>query len=180
MSQISMAVRTPLDPLSLVSGIRREVERLDAGVAVASPRALDGAMADSLAQRKVVLGLVATFAIVALLLASIGLYGVMSYAVANRRRELGIRMALGARRAEVMRHVLGEGLTMMAVGLVIGLAGVAAAGRLLASELYQVPSTDPIAVTGTAAAVATVAVLATLIPALRAARVDPMTVLRSD
>ena len=131
----------------------------------------------SLAQRKVVLGLVATFAIVALMLASIGLYGVMSYAVANRRRELGIRMALGARRAEVMRQVLGEGLTMMAVGLVIGLAGVAAAGRLLASELYQVPTVDPMAIAVTAVAVAVVAVLASLIPALRAARVDPITAL---
>jgi len=180
MSQISMAVRTPLDPLSLVSGIRREVERLDPGVAVANPRALDGAMSESLAQRKVVLGLVATFAIAALLLASIGLYGVMSYAVANRRRELGIRIALGARRSEVMRHVLGDGLTMMGVGLVIGLAGVAAAGRLLASELYQVPSADPMAIAGTAAVVAMVAVLASLIPALRAARLDPITVLRSE
>ena len=148
-------------------------------MAVANPRALDGAMADSLAQRKVVLGLVATFAIVALMLASIGLYGVMSYAVANRRRA-GIRMALGARRAEVMRQVLGEGLTMMAVGLVIGLAGVAAAGQLLASELYQVPTVDPMAIAVSAVAVAVVAVLASLIPALRASRVEPMTVLRSD
>jgi ABC-type antimicrobial peptide transport system permease subunit len=180
MSQISMAVRTPLDPLSLVSAIRGEVERLDPGVAVANARALDGAMAESLAERKVVLGLVATFAIVALALASIGLYGVMAYAVANRRRELGIRMALGARRSEVMRHILGSGLTMMAVGLLIGLAGVAATGRLLASELYQVPSADPTAIAGTAAAVGVVAILASLIPALRAARVDPMTVLRGE
>ena len=180
MSQISMAVRTPLDPLSLVSAIRREVERLDAGVAVANLRALDGAMADSLAQRKVLLGLVATFALAALMLASIGLYGVMSYAVANRRRELGIRMALGARRAEVMRHVLGEGLMMMAVGLVIGLGGVAAVGRLLASELYQVPTVDPMAIAVTSVAVAVVAALASLIPALRAAGVDPITALRSD
>lgn len=180
MSQISIVVRTPLEPLSLVSAVRREVERLDAGVAVANARALEGAMTESLAERKVVLGLVATFAIVALALASIGLYRVMAYAVANRRRELGIRMALGARRAEVMRQVLRQGLTMMGLGMLIGLAGVAAAGRLLASELYQVPSADPIAIAGTAAAVGVVAVLASLIPALRAARVDPMTVLRSE
>ena len=180
LSQISMAVRTPLDPLSLVSGIRREVERLDPGVAVANPRALDGAMAESLAQRKVVLGLVVTFAIVALGLASIGLYGVMAYAVANRRREFGIRMVLGARRSEVMRHVLRDGLTMMGAGLVMGLAGVVATGRLLASELYQVPNADPMSIAGTTAAVGVVALLASLIPALRAARVDPAVVLRSE
>ncbi|HUE85723.1 MAG TPA: ABC transporter permease [Vicinamibacterales bacterium] len=180
MSQLSIAVRTPVDPLTLVATIRREVERLDAGVAVANPRALDHAMIESLAQRKAVLGLVTAFAVVALVLASIGLYGVMAYAVANRRRELGIRLALGAKRSEVMREVLRHGLTMMGVGLVIGLAGVAATGRLLASELYQVPSGDPLAIAGTAAMVGMVAVLASLIPAMRAARVDPISVLRSE
>jgi ABC-type antimicrobial peptide transport system permease subunit len=180
MSQISMAVRTPLDPLTLTATVRREVERLDAGVAVANPRALDAAMADSLAPRRVVLGLVATFAFVALLLASIGLYGVMSYAVANRRREIGIRIALGARRSAVLRHVLGDGLVMMGLGLMIGLAGVMVTGRLLASELYQVPTVDPMAIAVTAVAVAMVAVLASLLPALRAARVDPITALRSE
>jgi predicted permease len=180
MSQISMAVRTPLDPLTLTATVRREVERLDAGVAVANPRALDAAMADSLAPRRVVLGLVATFAFVALLLASIGLYGVMSYAVANRRREIGIRIALGARRSAVLRHVLGDGLVMMGLGLMIGLAGVMVTGRLLASELYQVPTVDPMAMAVTAVAVAMVAVLASLLPALRAARVDPITALRSE
>jgi putative ABC transport system permease protein len=180
MSQISLTVRTALEPLSVVPAIRREVERIDPGVAVANPRALDGAMSGSLIQRKVVLGLVATFAAVALLLASIGLYGVMAFAVTNRRRELGIRMALGARRAEVLRQVLHEGLTMMGVGLVIGLAGAAGTPRLLASELYQVSGVDPLAIAGTVASVTLVAVLATLIPALRAARVDAMTVLRNQ
>lgn len=180
LSQLAIAVRTPLNPLGLVSAIRREVERLDAGVAVANPRALDSAMSDSLAQRKVVLGLVATFAIVALALASIGLYGVMAYAVATRRRELGIRMALGATRSEVIRDVLRQGLALMGVGLLIGLAGVAAAGRLLASELYQVPSADPVAIAATAAVVGMVGVLASLLPAMRAGRVDPVAVLRSS
>jgi predicted permease len=180
LSQIAIAVRTPLNPLSLVSAIRREVERLDAGVAVANPRALDSAMSDSLAPRKVVLGLVAAFAIVALVLASIGLYGVMAYAVAARRRELGIRMALGASRTEVVCGVLRQGLAMMAVGLLIGLAGVAAAGRLLASELYQVPSGDPVAILATVAVVGMVGVLASLLPAMRAGWVEPVAVLRNS
>jgi predicted permease len=180
MSQISIALRTPLDPLSLVPAIRREVERLDAGVAVANLRPLDTAMADSMTQRRAVLGLVATFAVVALMLASIGLYGVMAYAVANRRRELGIRLALGARRSEVMREVLRHGLAMMGVGLMIGLAGVVATGRLLTSELYEVPSVDPVAIAATVTIVGFVALLASLIPAMRAARVDPMAVLRSE
>jgi ABC-type antimicrobial peptide transport system permease subunit len=104
----------------------------------------------------------------------------MSYAVANRRREIGIRIALGARRSAVLRHVLGDGLVMMGLGLMIGLAGVMVTGRLLASELYQVPTVDPMAIAVTAVAVAMVAVLASLLPALRAARVDPITALRSE
>ena len=151
MSRISVIVRTPLDPLSLVAAVRAEVARLDAGVAVAAPRALDRAMAESMAQRKVVLALVGTFAIAALLLAAIGLYGVMAYAVATRRREFGVRMAFGAMRHDLIRQVLRGGLGLTGAGLLLGLGGAIG-----------------------------VAVMACGIPAWRASRLDPMAALRSE
>jgi len=180
MSQISVIVRTPLDPLSLVATVRAEVARLDAGVAVAAPRALDRAMAESMAQRKVVLALVGTFAIAALLLAAIGLYGVMAYAVATRRREFGVRMAFGAMRQDLIRQVLRGGLGLTGAGLLAGLIGAIGVARLLASELYQVRGSDPLVLAGTAATVVTVAVMACGIPAWRASRLDPMAALRSE
>jgi putative ABC transport system permease protein len=131
-------------------------------------------------QRKVVLGLVAAFAVAALVLASIGLYGVMAYVVATRRREIGIRMALGARREAILAQMLRSGLAMTSAGLAVGLLAVAGAGRLLASELFQVRSHDPLALGVTAITVAAVAMLASLVPAVRAASLDPTTVLRSQ
>jgi predicted permease len=180
LSRISVVVRTPLDPLSLVASVRDEVARLDAGVAVAAPRALDRAMAESMAQRKVVLSLVGTFAIAALLLAAIGLYGVMAYAVAMRRREFGVRMAFGAMRQDLIRQVLRGGLGLTGAGLLFGLIGAIGVARLLASELFQVRGSDPLVLAGTAVTVITVAVMACGIPAWRASRLDPMTALRTD
>jgi hypothetical protein len=153
--RMSVAVRTPLEPMTLVNTVRAAVARLDPGVAIASPRSLDRAMAESMAQRKVVLGLVGLFAISALLLAAIGLYGVMAYSVATRQREFGIRM-------------------------VLGLAGAVALSRLLASELYQVRGSDPLVIAGTALTVVGVATAACLVPAWRASRVEPMGALRAE
>ena len=180
MSQISMVVRTPLEPSSLLPVIHREVERLDRGVAVANARTLDSAMARSMTERKVLLGLVTAFATTALLLASIGLYGVMAYAVVTRRRELGIRLALGARRVVIIGDVLRHGAVMLAAGITIGIAGVVGVGRLMASQLYQVRPADPLAILGTTSVMAVVALVATLIPALRAAGIDPIAVLRNE
>jgi predicted permease len=176
----SMVVRTRLDPLSLVNGIRAEIARLDAGVALANPRALDDAMAESLKPRKMMLSLVGAFAFSALALACIGLYGVMAYSVGTRRREICIRMALGAERGAVIGHVLKDGVRLMAVGLFLGIAAAIAVTRLLTSELYQVSSYDPLVIGGTIAAVATVAILACWMPAWRAARFDPISSLRAD
>ena len=179
-SQISVIVRTPLDPMSLVATVRAEVARIDPGVAVASPRSLDRAMAESMTQRKVVLALVGVFATAALLLAAIGLYGVMAYAVATRRREFGIRMAFGAVRRDLIRQVLRGGLTLTTVGLLVGLAGAVGVAKLLASELYQVTGSDPLVIAGTAATVLAVAILACSVPAWRASRFHPMAALRVE
>jgi predicted permease len=180
LGQISVIVNTPLDPMSLVATVRAEVARIDAGVAVASPRSLDRAMAESMTQRKVVLALVGVFATAALLLAAIGLYGVMAYAVATRRREFGIRMAFGAMRQDLIRQVLRGGLTLTTVGLLVGLAGAVGVAQLLASELYQVKGSDPLVIAGTAATVLAVAILACSVPAWRASRFHPMAALRVE
>jgi predicted permease len=179
-SQLSVAVRTTLPPMSVVETIRREMARLDQGVALANPRGLERAMADSMLQRKVVLGLIGTFALAALVLASIGLYGVMSYSVETRRREFGIRIAFGAARGDLIGQVLGRGLRMIAVGLLFGLAGALGAAQLLASELYQVGQRDPMVIAGTSATVIAVALLACFVPAWRAAKVEPVVALRTE
>ncbi len=179
-TQMSVVVRTPLAPSSLVESIRREVAQMDPGVALANPREMERAMADSMLQRKVVLGLVAVFAVSALTLASIGLYGVLAYAVATRRREFGIRMAFGAMKGDVVRQVFGSGLQMTGVGVVLGAAGALGAGQLLASELYRVRATDPLVLTATALTVIAVTVLACGIPAWRAASADPVVALRVE
>ena len=180
LSQLSVAVRTSAMPTSLVAAVTRELSSLDAGVAIANPRALDVAMAGSMLQRKVVLGLIGTFALFALALASIGLYGVMAYAVATRRREFGIRIAFGAERRDLVRQVLGRGMRMAGVGLALGLAAALGAATMLSSELFEVGSSDPAVIAATAAIVIAVAVVACLVPSFRAASVEPVMALRAD
>ena len=179
-SQLSVVVRTAVDPMALVGTIRRELERLDSGVALAMPRTLEDAMADSLLQRKVVLGLIGAFALAALTLATIGLYGVMAYAVATRQREFGIRIAFGAVRRDLIGHVLRGGLGMMAIGLAIGLAGALGTAQLLSSQLFQVGGDDPLVIGAVTATVLTVALLACWIPAWRASRYDAVVTLRAE
>jgi ABC-type antimicrobial peptide transport system permease subunit len=179
-SRMGIAVRAAGDPSSLVDAVRREMARLDPGVAMANPRRLDDSMAGSMLQRKVVLGLVGLFAVSALALACLGVYGVMAYAVVTRRKELGIRMALGAVGGDVLRDVFGRGLTIAAIGVTLGLAGSLAAAPLLAAELYQAGGVDPGVAAATAGIMMIVAALACWVPARRASRVDPVTILRSE
>ena len=179
-SRLSFAVRTHGAPLGVIEDVRRELAAIDGGVAVANPRALDQTRAGSLMQRKVVLGLVGTFAGAALLLACVGIYGVMAYAVATRRREIGIRLALGAVRSAVVRQVLASGVRELAAGLALGAVGALAAARLLASELYEVRSFDPVVLTTTLTTIAAVALLACWLPAWRAARLAPTDTLRAE
>jgi predicted permease len=176
----SILVRTRTAGLGLVDGIRREMARLDPGVALANPRMLGEARASSMAERRMVLLLVAVFAGAALTLACIGLYGVMAYSVATRRREICIRMALGAVRGDVMRAVVRDGLRLMAVGLAIGLVMALAAAKLLTTQLYRVHSYDPTVLGATIAAVSLVALLATSMPAWRATRFSPIAALRNE
>jgi predicted permease len=178
--RFSIVVRSSLDPLGLVAGIRREIQRLDPGLPLANIRTLDDAMRGSTSERRVVLGLIGSFAGAALLLACIGLYGVMAYSVALRRRELSIRLALGAPRRDVVRLILGNGLLLTSIGLVIGVVGAFGTARLLAHQLYEVNSHDPAVIGGTLLVVTLVALIACWIPARRAARMDPVGALRAE
>jgi predicted permease len=178
--RMSVALRTSLDPLQLVPAVRGAAAAVDPGVAVANPRTLDAAMTESMTERRVVLGLFVVFAVTGLLLAGIGLYGVMAYAVATRRREFGVRLALGATPRGLIRHVLESGLRLAGVGVVLGLALAAGTGPLLASQLYQVGSTDLAVTLETATVALLVAAAACVVPAWRASRLELTTVLAAE
>ena len=137
-------------------------------------------MAESLARRRLVLTLFTIFASLALLLAAIGIYGVLSSSVKQRTRELGIRIALGATTRGVLQLVIGDGVKLVMLGIVIGMAGAIATGRLLAGLLFGVNATDPMTFTVIALLLAAVSVLACYVPARRATKVDPLTALRYE
>ena len=160
--------------------VRHVVEGMDANVAVHSISSMDQIIARSVADRRFALELLGVFAAVALLLAAIGIYGVMSYAFSQRTHEVGIRMALGAQRADILRMALSEGMRIVVIGLAAGLVGAAIMTRLFRSMLFDVAPSDPITLLSAAAVLAAVAFFACYIPAQRATRVDPLVALRED
>jgi putative ABC transport system permease protein len=168
------------DPIALVPSIKRELHTLDPDQALSSISTMEKDVAKSLGSRRMMMSLLGAFAAIALLLASVGLYGVMALTVTQRTRELGIRLALGARRTDVFRLVLGQGMILVCTGLAIGLLGALGAGRGLASVLYGVGSWDLPALTIALFALAAVALIACWFPARRATRVDPIIALRSE
>jgi putative ABC transport system permease protein len=168
------------NPHSLVVPIKQQIASLDSEQAVSDVATMEENIGDSLAPRRLSMILLGVFAGLALCLASIGLYGVMALAVTQRTRELGIRLALGAHRADVFRLVLGQGMLMVMIGLAAGLLVAASTGRGLASLLYNVSAWDPFAFFGAVVTLALVALVACWLPALRATRVDPIVALRAE
>jgi putative ABC transport system permease protein len=168
------------NPLVLVPAIKRELQGLDPDQAFAAISTMESNIAKSLGSRRMMMSLLAVFAGIALLLASVGLYGVMALTVTQRTRELGIRLALGAQRADVFRLVLAQGMLLVLAGLIIGLLGVVGAGRGLQSVLYGVGGFDGPALSFALFALAVVALIACWLPALRATRVDPITAIRTE
>jgi putative ABC transport system permease protein len=177
---MSFVVRSALPAATLRPAIAAAVREADPSLPVIRLRAMEDVIDGSLRRPRMLMHLLAGFAALALLLAAIGTYGVLSYLVAERRREIGIRMALGARRQTVLRSVLGQGLTMTLTGLAAGLAGALALTRLMETMLFEVRPGDPTTLVGVASMITLVAAVACLVPAYRATRVDPLTALREE
>ena len=168
------------DPLKLAGSVKHEVLALDPEVPVADITTMELSIAGKLAPRRLTMVLLGTFALLALVLASIGLYGVMALTVTQRTRELGIRLALGAQRASVLGLIMRHGAVLVGVGLAVGLAGALVAGRLMASFLYNINGSDPLTLGIVVFTLGAAALLACWVPAQRATRVDPMVALRED
>jgi putative ABC transport system permease protein len=177
---MDVVVRSDRSPELLLPEIRLEVRELDPELALANVRPLDGWLANTAAQPRLNAALLATFAGIAVLIAAIGIYGVLAYSVTQRTHEIGLRMALGARRLEVLRLIIGEGMTVGLLGVGAGLLGALAVSRALSSLVFAVRVDDPATFGGVAIVLTLVALAACTIPARRASRVDPMVALREE
>ena len=177
----TLHVRADGNAAGLAGAVRRMVQEIDPTLSVFNIRTLEDQVAQSLAPLRTNVIVLTTFGLLALLLASIGLYGVANYSVTQRTREIGVRMALGASRANVLRLVLGQGLLLVALGLVIGLAGALALTSAIPTQLLpNVSPRDPLTFAGMAALLGVVALVASYIPAQRATKIDPLVALRTE
>jgi len=177
---MSWVIRTRTDPLAAASSIRHEFEALDAQLTPSAVRTMETLIKDSTTRENFNALLLTVFAAVALLLAAVGIYGLMSYSVEQRTQEIGIRMAMGAGRGQMMKMILGQGMRLVLVGVAIGLAAAFGLMRVLGSLLFGVKSTDPLTFTAVAVILTAVAMVAAFIPAQRATRVDPILALRQE
>jgi putative ABC transport system permease protein len=177
---MTLVVRTSQDPVNYITPVRQRITALDKELAVSGVASLDQVVSDSVAGRRFSAILLGAFAVLGLLLASVGVYGVLAYSVAQRTPEIGIRMALGAARKDVLWLIVALGLRQALAGIVAGTAAALALTRLMSSLLFEVSPVDPATFIGAALLLGTVAGLAGYIPARRAAKVDPMAALRCE
>jgi ABC-type antimicrobial peptide transport system permease subunit len=177
---MNVVARTALAPEALAATVRRETGALDPSLPVVNFRTMEEVFDETLNRPRWLARLLTGFAGLALLLAVVGTYGVLAYIVAERRREIGVRMALGADRGRVLRMVLRDGMTLAVIGASLGLGLALLAMRVLRSMLYGVTPTDPFTLTTVAGAMLVVALAACAVPARRASSVDPMLVLREE
>jgi putative ABC transport system permease protein len=178
--EISFVVRTSGDPTSLIPSVRQYVRGLEAGIPLYNIQTMNDYVAAAIGPTQFALTLMLVFAGVALFLAAVGLYGVISYSAQRRTHEIGIRMALGAERRSVVRQVVWNGMALVGIGLGIGIAMSLASSRLLTSTLFEIRPTDPATYAAVTALLAAVSLFACYLPARRASSVDPMESLRQD
>ncbi len=179
-SSMMLIVRSSIDPLSLVGAVREQVLAIDPDQPISRVRTMDEVISGVLAQRRLAMSLLTAFAGVALLLAVIGIYGVMSYSAAQRTQEMGIRMALGAGRLSILRLVVSQGMKLALAGVVLGLIAAFALTRYLSTSLFGVSALDPLTFTGVAPILLVVALVACYVPARRVSRVNPLIALRYE
>jgi putative ABC transport system permease protein len=178
----TLVVRSGIDSQSLTSGVRKEVAKVDSEIVTSSAITVRKIISDSppVFMRRFPAMLIGIFATLAVLLSAIGIYGVLSYLVTQRTREIGVRMALGAQRGNILRLLLGEGMRLAAIGIAIGLVAAVGATRLLAGLLFGVLPTDPPVLLAVTGLIAAVTLAACSVPAWRAIRIDPMVALRYE
>jgi putative ABC transport system permease protein len=179
-TDLSLAIKTAGNPRALIRAVTREIRNLDADLTVAAAQTMDEALAATLARDQLAAVLLAAFAVLALLVTAIGLYGVVAYGVTQRTVEIGIRMALGAGTRDVLRLVLGSGMSLVFAGLAVGIAGAVGLTRLLDGFLYGTSATDPVILGAVTVLLIIVALAANLVPARRAAVIDPVIALRGE
>jgi putative ABC transport system permease protein len=175
-----LVVRTDVDPTSMAATVRNAVWQIDKDQPVSNIQTMEEILADSIARQRFSMLLLAIFAGVALVLAAVGIYGVMSYSVAQRTHEIGIRMALGAQTGSVLKLAVGYGMKLVGIGIVIGLIAAFALTRVMSTLLFGVTATDPATFTLISLLLICVAAIASYVPARRATKVDPMIALRYE
>jgi putative ABC transport system permease protein len=175
-----LVVRTAGNPADLAPAVKQTVWSIDRNLPISDVQTMDRVVDDATAQPRFEMLLLGVFAVIALVLAAVGIYGVISYSVSRRTREIGIRIALGAGRTDVLRMIARQAMVQALAGAAVGLAGALLVSRLMAKMLYGVRPTDPITFGGVAIILALAALLASCVPARRATRIEPMIALRNE
>jgi putative ABC transport system permease protein len=177
---MDVVVRTTAAPTSVLPSVRQTIRDLDGSLPISAIKTMDEWVSNGAAQPRLNTLLLATFAVCALIIAAIGIYGVLAYSVNQRTQEIGLRMALGAPAATVLRLIVREGMTVGGIGIAVGIAGALGISRVLSSLVYETPVRDPFTFVIVAGTLAVVALVACVIPARKASRVDPIVALRSE